>query len=85
MRINIFLQCQRIQVKYLFPEQLQDVIGNKKKKKKKMLTVDARRSVSGGSSHLPWQAGALDCLRSLLNAILIAASVRSNYFTCAPL
>lgn len=32
MRINIFLQCQRIQVKYLFPEQLQDVIGNKKKK-----------------------------------------------------
>lgn len=34
MRINIFLQCQRIQVKYLFPEQLQDVIGNKKKKKK---------------------------------------------------
>lgn len=33
MRINIFLQCQRVQVKYLFPEQLQDVIGNKKKKK----------------------------------------------------
>lgn len=35
MRINIYLQCQRIQVKYLFPEQLQDVIGNKKKEKKK--------------------------------------------------
>lgn len=50
-----------------------------------ILTVNTWRSVSCGSSHLPWQTRTLDRLWPLLNTILITASVSSNYFTCASL
>lgn len=50
-----------------------------------ILTVHARRSVSGGSGHLAGQTGALDCLRPLLDTVLVAASVSGDYFTRAPL
>lgn len=49
-----------------------------------ILTVHTRGSVPGSSSHLAGQTGALDCLWPLLNAILITASVSSDYFTCPP-
>lgn len=51
----------------------------------RILTVNTRRSVPGCSSHLAGQTGALDRLRPLLNAVLITASVSSNYFARAPL
>lgn len=47
------------------------------------LTVDAGGGGSGGSSHLPGEAGALDGLRALLDFVFVAAAVQRHHLAGA--
>lgn len=47
----------------------------------KGLTFNARRLSPRCASHLPWEAGALDCLWPLFYAVLVTAPVHSDHLT----
>lgn len=49
---------------------------------RRLLTFHARGLSPRCPSHLPWEAGALDCLRSLLNPVLIAATMHCHNLAC---
>lgn len=44
-------------------------------------TIDAGRGGSGGTGHLARKAGALHCLRPLLDFVLVAAAVQRHHLT----
>lgn len=53
--------------------------GQSKKKRSRLFTIHARRSRPRRSCHLSRKAGAFDSLRSLLDLVLVATSVRGNH------
>lgn len=49
---------------------------------RRLLTFHAWGLSPCRTSHLPWEAGTLDCLRSFFNPVLIAATMHCHNFAC---